>query len=363
MNILYISVKKSWRGVTSWVVKTALALNKRGHHLYLLSHPKSKINKSLPLDIKLIEKRLGPSYNPVMIGYLVYFIITYKIDLIVTNIDKEVAIGGIAARLTGIPNIRRVGREDDFNNRFRSKWCHKLLVDSCIVPCQTLIRNARIRAPWLNPAQFKVIYNGRDISEFSPEIINLQRLRMGVNPGIKILGINSHLHRKKHVEHLIQAFARIAPDFKNWVLVIVGTGPEERNLRNLAIESRLTERIIFFGFVENPMLICSTFDIAFSVSKIEGFPNTIVEYMAMGRPVIATDVGGVREIIRDGINGFVVPFGDQRALVDRMVRLMTHEEMRQQFSREAIKTVRESFTEKQMIDDLEKYLKGIVKHR
>lgn len=127
------------------------------------------------------------------------------------------------------------------------------------------------------------------------------------------------------------------------------------------MESRLTERIIFFGFVENPMLICSTFDIAFSVSKIEGFPNTIVEYMATGRPVIATDVGGVREIIRDGINGFVVPFGDQRALVDRMVRLMTHEEMRQQFSREAIKTVRESFTEKQMINDLEKYFKGIVK--
>lgn len=361
MNILYISSKKSWRGVTSWMVKTAFGLEERGHKVYLLSHPNSEINQSLPLDIKLIEKRLGPSYNPVMIGYLVYFILSKSIDLIVTNIDKEVAIGGIAARLTGIPNIRRVGREDDFNNRFRSKWCHRVLVDSCIVPCQTLISNARRRAPWLKPTQFKVIYTGREVPEFPNEVKNLQRLRMGIDPDKKILGINSHLHQKKHVEHLIHAFARIAPDFKNWVLVIVGTGPEERNLRNLAIESRLTERIIIFGFVENPMLICSTFDIAFSVSKIEGFPNAIVEYMATGRPVIATDVGGVREIIRDGINGFVVPFGDQRALVDRMVRLMINEEMRQQFSREAIKTVRESFTEKQMINDLEKYFKGIVK--
>lgn len=363
MNILYISSKKSWRGVTTWMVKTALGLEARGHKVYLLSHPNSEINRSLPPGIRLIEKRLGPSYNPVMVCYLVFFIIRKKVDLIITNIDKEVAIGGIAARLTGIPNIRRAGREDDFNNRFRSKWCHKLLVDGCIVPCKTLIGNAFKRAPWLNHAQFKVIYNGRDIPEFSEEAKKEQRLAMGIDSGIKILGINSHLHRKKHVEHLIEAYAQIAHDFEDWALVIAGTGPEEQNLKRLVSESGLTENVFFAGFVENPMLVCSIFDIAFSVSKIEGFPNTIVEYMATGRPVIATDAGGVREIIRDGINGFVVPFGDQQALADRMVQLMTRAELRKQFSREAIKTVRESFTEKQMIDNLEKYLMGIVRRR
>ena len=67
-------------------------------------------------------------YNPAAILFLMRLIRTRDIQLIVTNIEREVITGGIAARLTNIPNIRRVGREDDFNEKLKVKWHHRLLV-------------------------------------------------------------------------------------------------------------------------------------------------------------------------------------------------------------------------------------------
>jgi len=345
------------------MVITALGLEKRGHNVFLLSHPRSEINKALPDGIKLIEKKLGPSYNPAMIVYLVLFIKRNNIDLIITNIDKEVAIGGIASRLTGIPNIRRVGREDDFNNRFRSKWCHLMLVNQCIAPCKSMIENALKRAPWLNKNQFKVIYNGRDIRQYSSDSILSLKNVFGIPPDKKILGITCQLTKKKYVDHLIEMFAEISGNYPDWVLVITGSGPEEKYLKNLASTLGIKSRVYFTGFTNDPMRVCSIYDIAFSVSKIEGFPNTVVEYMATGCSVIATDVGGIREIINNGVNGFIISFGNKQQLVDKTIQLIENDELRRQFSRLSLETIEKSFTEKNMILQLEKYLMEVINKR
>ncbi|MBC8385631.1 MAG: hypothetical protein H8E57_08970 [Candidatus Cloacimonetes bacterium] len=102
MNILYLSSKKNWGGVVSWMIKTASGLEKKGHKVWILSHPDSQLNQNLPGWNRLISKKLGADYNPLMIAYIVYFIKNNKIDLLVTNIEKEISIGGVAAKICGI---------------------------------------------------------------------------------------------------------------------------------------------------------------------------------------------------------------------------------------------------------------------
>ena len=109
MNILYVSSKKGWGGVVSWMHRTALGLEARGHKVWIVSHPDSRFTVSAPPGVRIIPKRLGMDYNPVMILFMARLIKKSHIDLVVTNIQKEITVGGCAARLTGIPSIRRIG--------------------------------------------------------------------------------------------------------------------------------------------------------------------------------------------------------------------------------------------------------------
>ena len=106
MNILYISSKKRWGGVVSWMVKTAAGLSAKGHNVIILSHPRSKLNSHCNENVKLISRKLGSTFSPVSVFYIARLIRRENIDIVVTNIDKEIGIGGIAAKLCGITNIR-----------------------------------------------------------------------------------------------------------------------------------------------------------------------------------------------------------------------------------------------------------------
>ncbi|MCF7858927.1 MAG: glycosyltransferase [Candidatus Cloacimonetes bacterium] len=361
MNILYISSKMSWGGVISWMLKTSQGLEKRGHSVWILSNPKSKLNAEIQVKIRLIPKVLGMDYNPASIGFLVRFIKKNKIDLVVTNIEKEISIGGIAAKISRIPNIRRVGREDDFFSRWKTKFNHQSFVSHCIVPCNDIRNQVTAKFNWLDPEDFTPIYNGRNLQEFTEEQILQQRKKIGLSENDKVVGITCRFSKVKYVQNLIEAYQRIADEFPGWKLVITGEGSEEDNLKNIAADTGFNERIIFAGFSSDPILSAAVYDIGVLTSRKEGFPNSIVEYFAAGKPVIATDVGGVKEIIEDNQNGFLIKFGDIVQLADKLSQLIKDENLRKKFATRARQDLQEKFSETQMVDKLEKLFQDQIK--
>lgn len=360
MNILYISSKKRWGGVVSWMAITARGLKKRGHRVWILSHPNSMLNKHLDTGTDLISKKLGPVYNPFMVSFLTNFIKKNGIDLIVTNIDKEVGIGGLAARICRIPNIRRIGRDDDFNNTFRMKWGHILLVDKCIVPCDYIKDKVANLYPWVNPSRFQTIYNGRNPQSFSAKEIARQRAEWRIKENEKVIGITSQLTKIKYVVNLVRAFSMLPGNNDNIKLVITGEGPEKNDLIELSKELNMESRIVFSGFSSNPVFTASCYDIALSVSKNEGFPNSIVEYFAAGKAVISTNVGGVPEIITDNENGFLVPFGDIGVLSEKIDILLKDDDLRTRFGNNGLQIIKKRFTEDMMIENLEQYYYRVI---
>jgi len=98
-------------------------------------------------------------------------------------------------------------------------------------------------------------------------------------------------------------------------LTILGQGPEEENLKLIALELGLKERITFTGFVQNPYPYMSQADLFVLSSRFEGFPNVVLEAMACGTPVVAFECpGGINEIIEEGVNGWKVNLEDTSAL-------------------------------------------------
>ena len=361
MNILYVSSKKRWGGVTGWMARTAARLGERGHKVVILSHPDSKLNRSDTGSLRIIPKKLGWIFNPFMILGVAEIIKREKIDIVLTNIDKEIGIGGAAARIRGIPNIRRVGSEYDFNDRPRTRLTHKLLVSGCIVPCDWLVEASIKRAPWLDTDEFTTIHNGRNPALKDPARVARRREEWGIRPGEKVIGMTCQLIAVKRAGDLIEIYDRLRPVHPGWKLVIAGEGPELDELVRARDFRSLGDNVVFAGFTDDPVFTASCYDICAFVSSREGFPNTIVEYFASGKPVVSTNVGGVGEIVRDGFNGFTAEFGDLPAFEKKLLRLMEDEMLRNSMGANALRTLEERFTADMMIDKLEKYFLEQVK--
>jgi GalNAc-alpha-(1->4)-GalNAc-alpha-(1->3)-diNAcBac-PP-undecaprenol alpha-1,4-N-acetyl-D-galactosaminyltransferase len=159
-------------------------------------------------------------------------------------------------------------------------------------------------------------------------------------PLIVAIGRLSH---EKGFDLLLHAFARIANDFGQWRVAIIGDGVERSNLQLLRNELRLEERVEFIGYVHDIENWLARAALVVQPSRFEGFPNVVLEGMGMGAAVVSSDCeSGPGELIVDGLNGRLVPVEDAAALSAAMADLMAHPDLREGLGRAALQ-VRERF--------------------
>jgi glycosyltransferase involved in cell wall biosynthesis len=172
-----------------------------------------------------------------------------------------------------------------------------------------------------------VIWNGIETSHLKvPSKDDIQNLRdhLGVPPTTKVVLSASRLEPEKSVDLIIRAFAMICRDNPNVILVVAGTGSELSALRNLVTKFEITSNVRFVGFrtdVSALMVMADAFVIA---SEAEPFGLSILESMSLGTPVVAANAGGPKEIIDDGLTGFLFNPGDANdleAIINRCLNL------------------------------------------
>ena len=151
---------------------------------------------------------------------------------------------------------------------------------------------------------------------------------LGLEPNAVVVGIVASLLPIKDHATLLRAAAVLLPDWPALRLVVVGQGPERERLRALADELGIVDAVRFAGLRPQVPSFHFLFDISVLSSVSEGFPNSLVEAMAAGRPIVATDVGGVRDAVRPGENGFLVPSGDSPAFADALQVLLRDPDLR-----------------------------------
>jgi glycosyltransferase involved in cell wall biosynthesis len=353
MRILYVSSKKGWGGVVSWMERTALGLEARGHKVWIISHPLSRFTMSASRGVRIIPKRLGMDYNPVMILYLVSLIKRNHIDIVVTNIQKEVTVGGGAAKLAGILSIRRIGNENDINPRFR--WRQDHLVDHTIAPSKSVLDKVEHKWDKLDRARYTVLYNGCNPAVYSRDEILSQRRAWGLADEDLIIGYTGQLAPVKGLDCLMEAFNALAVSHPDLRLVLSGEGRAKSDLESLAGRLGMGDRIVLAGFSNDPLRAAASYDIAVLNSSQEGFPNTLVEYMAAGTAAISANIGGVAEILKDGENGLLIDAGRTDQLINALAMLLKDTDLRLRLGQAAMKTVEKGFSEDLMVDRLERF--------
>lgn len=151
------------------------------------------------------------------------------------------------------------------------------------------------------------------------------RAQLGIPATAPVVGTVCALRRQKALEVLVRAAAELAPAFPGLRVLIAGGGPEEERLQMLARELGVEDTVQLLGFwppADVPDLLAAL-DVAVNTSDFEGSPLGIMEFMAAGAPVVATSVGGVPDLIEDGVHGLLVDRGDHRAVAAAVGQLLS----------------------------------------
>lgn len=277
-------------------------------------------------------------------------------DVVHTYLFWSDILGVAGARLAG---CRRV----IVSRRALHEWAHgqtillhgleqftNLLADELIANSQTVLRDAETHEAFL-PSHRTVIYNGVDLQAY-------QVAQPTANGPLRLVTVGA-LAARKGQEYLIEALALLRQAGVDAKVELVGSGPDENMLRRKVAEHALIDRVLFEGEHTDPRPYLAHSDVFVLPSRQEGFSNALLEAMASGLPVVATDVGGNAEAIVDGRGGRIVPPGQSSALAEAIAELARDRSKRIEMGRFNRQRVAELFSVRASAQNLANwYLNG-----
>ncbi len=275
-----------------------------------------------------------------------------EIDIVHTHGLYTNIFGIIGATLAGVP-IRIASRRETggLRNGLR-RWGERrvLSLSHAIVANAEAVRQDLI-GEGVPSQKVMTVYNGVDVERFAPPQIMRSREEtlgmLGLPPesGRRFVTIVANVrHPVKDHPMFLRAARRVRDSVPQVAFVIAGEGELMTSLRALAKELRIERDVFFIGRCKQVAELLAVSEVCVLSSKAEGFSNAILEYMSAGRPVVATDVGGAREALVEGETGFLVPGGDDAAMADRIIALLSEPERAREMGEHARRIVKEKFS-------------------
>ena len=229
----------------------------------------------------------------------------------------------IAAFIVRVPlvisSVRVMGGEKGYYHsveKFTS-----FMVDHYITVSES-VKDYLIHKANLLPEKITTVYNGVTLNGITTEGESSIPMPFGLKPQDSVILSVGRLHRQKGYDYFIRAIARVKCEVSGIKVLIAGEGEEENNLKNLVRSLDLTKEIIFTGLSLDVRKILPFTGIFVLSSLWEGMPNAVLEAMAAAKPVVATRVGGVPELVVDGETGILVPPEDTEALARAIIALL-----------------------------------------
>lgn len=256
--------------------------------------------------------------------------------------------GRVAAFLAGVPVIvASVHDNYRMDKRPKRRIVNHILskITDKIVAVSESIKKDIVRYDKIDPSKILVIPNGVDTERFNPEgnFANIKEEFLIKDNDI-VIGFVGRIVPAKGLEYLIDTLSYLKEEFKNLKLLIIGEGAIVARLHEQAKEKKVYDSIIFAGGRRDIPDILSCIDIFVMPSIAEGLPNALLEAMAMGRPIVATEVGGIPEVMKNGVNGLLVPPRDPIALATAMKGLIGNDRLAAQMGHAARDLVQDKFS-------------------
>lgn len=368
-------------------------------HIYYFHIPFMKLLRDMGYEVEVACSNVGFTFKIEREGFKVYNIpfsrnpisfLNIKAAIILLKLMKErkyimvhthtpVAsfVGRIIAKIVGVPHIVYSVHGfhfHEYGSKIKNFIYYRLekfaggSTDVLITTNKDDYKIALDRKIVSNGKVYYVKGVGVDLGRFNPEKYDLNftqsyRKSLGSKERDFVIITIAELTREKNLIDLIEAFSMITHDFANTKLLIVGDGALFDKISSLITERNLQDRIILLGRRNDIPELLSISNVFVLTSIREGLPRSAMEAMAMEKPVVAYNIRGVRDLIEDGINGFLVPFGDVKALSEKIIYLMKHPEITEEMGKKGREKVEREFSLDVILLQMEALYKEILEGR
>ena len=211
----------------------------------------------------------------------------------------------------------------------------------------------------------EIIYNGYDLRDFEGRQTKT-RAELGLPPDGLLIGHVANLSFLKDYPTFLKALAAVLPEIPASHAVILGDGDKRAEYEALADSLGIRERTLFLGHRRDVLDIVNHFDIGVLASHPkygEGLSNSISEYMGLGKPVMATDIGGNPELVDDGVTGLLCPAGDAEAMAEKLLILLRDENLRKSMGERGHEFFLANLTLERMVSETERVYTGLLRGR
>jgi glycosyltransferase involved in cell wall biosynthesis len=322
------------------------------------------------IPIPSVVRKIDPSRDVCAFFSLLRLLVREKPAILHTHTSKAGILGRCAAKLAGVPTIVHTPHGHVFYGHFGPLASRLFLLAERVLAFITdrMIaltegeRNDYIALSVCDPEKLVTIHSGVEIDRYMAVQVNIQEKKrsLGLYPQGLVIGTVGWLLPIKGPMHLLRAMFFVWKSYPETGLVYVGKGDLEKELREEAFRMGVSERVSFLGWRDDIPEIMQLLDIFVLPSLNEGMGRVLVEAMAAGKPIVASNVGGIPDLVIQGENGLLVPPADTKALASGIEFFITNPENRREMGEKgrkmAIKYGSDSMV--QEIDQLYRELLG-----
>lgn len=369
INILYVTRSLELGGAERIVCDLAANLDSKKYRVTVCTFKPGPLTQELiknGVDVINIERRFR--YDPLLIWKLFHLILKKNIDIVHSHMFQSslyiLPIALMPQKLIFI--INEHGGYLEIVKVPRRRYLYKFIakVSKMVVVVSQALKDDMIKFFNIPSKKIAIIYNGIKMAKFTGKFSSLQMKKiLGLESDIPIVGNVANLRPEKGHKYLLEAMSLVLNEIPNAKLIIIGEGALRAELENQTKVLGISESVIFLGRRQDVPALLNIMDIFVISSSGETFCIAAAEAMAMGKPVVASRVGGVPELVIDSKTGFLVPPKDPPALAEAVIKLLKDRKLALDMGQAGKERVRQEFTLDKMVKKTEQLYESLIKEQ
>lgn len=295
------------------------------------------------------------------------FIHQEHVSIVHTFFETSDLWGGMVAKFSRAPVLVSSRRDMGILRKRKHRLAYRCMAPfyDAVLTVSSEVRKFCISADGLNPARVHTLFNGLELGRANQAITRSRmRSKNRIPEEVPVITTVANVRRIKGIDLLVRVAALVCRKHPEAIFLVVGQKSErdyccdlERKIQSLG----LSANVHFLGAREDVYSILNMSDVFCLPSRSEGFSNALIEAMASRLPCVATDVGGNREALVHGMNGFIVPSNEVGQMASKILYLLDHPEIAREMGRRGREIVERSFTAEAMMERLVKIYDELLK--
>jgi glycosyltransferase involved in cell wall biosynthesis len=378
IKVLHIITRLDKGGSTDNTLLSVLGLNKDIFQVDLLSgrtnfpSPKlkqlKKQNSIQYKEVSQLVRAIHPIKDIIALIQLYKYIKKGSYDIVHTHSSKAGLLGRLAARLAGVKHIIHTPHGHIFYGYY-GKLLSSIFIlleryaarfTENIITLTKAGKEEHVKYKIASADKFVTIHSGLELNSWQPAYTRKEVIEeFSISNSNTIVGTVARLVPIKGHEFLVKAAPLVLQHYPNTTFLLIGDGPLRKQLENLAQQLNVFDKIVFSGMREDIPRLLNAIDIFVLPSLNEGMGRVIIEAMTLAKPIVASRVGGVADVVEDGSSGLLVPPADPEALADAICQVMRNSSLSSKLSSHAVSRSKK-FSHIEMIRQLEILYKNVT---